>query len=341
MAKKQKKGITKLRLINWLLISFVLTASVFGVLYYLKLNPNDYAPVSKSSQPGFAFAVYGENKSKLAKPMDMAIKHNLVYVTDAEANKVLVYNTDGKFKFSFGKAGVNKGELNFPYGIDIDELQRVYVSDMKNHRIQIYDLNGKFMNYFTPIENKDNYLSLFPGYQKYNDDFVSPAGLTIKNNLLYVVDIMKSKVYVFGLNGEKKMIFGSFGEGKGQFRYPNGVAADDKGNVYVADTGNNRIQIFNQKGKYLRTVNSAEIDDGTKPFASPRGIFITDNNVMFVVNNVTNQVWACDLKGKLLYRFGEKGDQNSQFNYPVGICIDKNRLYVADSNNHGIKVFKY
>lgn len=329
----REEGISRTKLVNYLLISFIIIAIIFAIIFWLGYSPRDLyytvAPVtaSKDRPPKFLFAFYGEGEGKMEKPMDVAVFRDRVYVSDAEKNQILVFNLDGKFKFAFGRAGNGPGEFNFPYGLAVDKDGRLYVADMKNHRLQVFDRDGKFVGFF-------------PGEGKAKVLFSSPAALTIKNNLLYVTDVYLCKVFVFDLEGSKVLEFGERGSEKGQFKYPNGVEADSKGNIYVADSGNNRVQVFDREGKFRRQFDGT--GKGIKVgYASPRGMYLFDDEILLTMANMSSQLWATDLKGQVYYRFGTKGDQNEDFFYPNGITMDKNRLYIADSGNHGVKVYSY
>jgi len=77
-------------------------------------------------------------------------------------------------------------------------------------------------------------------------EFNGPAGLSIdKNDNIYVTDKNNNRIQVFSANGTFLTKFGSEGDGSGQFILPEGVGVDvNTGLVYVADTGNHRIQVF-------------------------------------------------------------------------------------------------
>ena len=333
LVMENSRAMSKARLINYVLFLFIIFSVFFGLLYYFAISPDkifySIVPVSasKTKAPTFDFAIYGEGENKIVTPMDLAVDGKRVFVSDADANKVWIYDSNGKYKHSFGKAGSGNGEFNFPYGIALDNRGRVFVADMKNHRVQLFDIQGQF-------------LSLFP-----NKDaktlFNYPGGVAVVNNLVYITDIYKNKVFVFDLDGKKVLEFGTYGSDAGQFKYPNGVTADSKGNIYVSDSGNNRVQVFGKDGRFQREITGATIQGVEEHYASPRGVAVLNDEFLFVVSNMSSQVWASDLKGRLYYRFGERGEENNQFSFPYGIEINQNKLFVADYQNHGIKVFKY
>jgi DNA-binding beta-propeller fold protein YncE len=118
------------------------------------------------------------------------------------------------------------------------------------------------------------------------------------------------------------------------FEEPNGVAVDRSGNVYVADTGNSRIQKFNASGGFL----SKRIGGGEGQF-SPFGIAVDSRGNYYVAGK------SCILKfnesGGLLAKWGSSGTDKGQFSQLFGVAVDsRGNVYVADTYNHRIQKFK-
>ena len=121
------------------------------------------------------------------------------------------------------------------------------------------------------------------------------------------------------------------------WKQPQQIAVDDEGNIYVADTGNSRIQKFTDKGEFLSIWETKGFENGK--LLSPVGIVIYENNV-YVVDDKQNTVQKFDSDGNFILKWGGSGNGNSEFNEPQGITIDSNGIvYVADSKNHRIQQF--
>jgi DNA-binding beta-propeller fold protein YncE len=107
------------------------------------------------------------------------------------------------------------------------------VSDLKNDRIQVVDKEGET-------------LSAFGGGGNGPGEFKSPAGIAFdKHDNVYITEMGNSRVQVFDKNGRFLTMWGRAGSGAGEFLNPHGVVVDHaSGYVYVADTGNHRIQVF-------------------------------------------------------------------------------------------------
>ncbi len=125
--------------------------------------------------------------------------------------------------------------------------------------------------------------------------------------------------------------FGSKGTGNGQFEHPADVAVDAKGNLWVTDYSNNRVEEFNEKGEYLTK---------TSGLGFPTGIAIDAKGNIWVANSGANNVKKFNEKGELLKTVGSAGEGNGQFWAPGGIAIDaKGNIWVADSENSRIQEF--
>jgi sugar lactone lactonase YvrE len=161
-------------------------------------------------------------------------------------------------------------------------------------------------------------------------------------------------------NGAVKLvaqdIVGSPGNGDGQLTDPRGVAVDAKGNVYVADTGNNRVEVFGPDGKFVRAFGSFGGGDGQ--FNEPRGIAADTQGNIYVADTWNARVVKFDANGKFLKPWGTGNDIGSGrratmtdrtaagnaaaplgFYGPRGIALDaQGNVYIADTGNKRIVV---
>ena len=119
------------------------------------------------------------------------------------------------------------------------------------------------------------------------------------------------------------------------------MAFDSKGDVYVTESNNARIQVFTAEGKFLRKFGNEGNGDGE--FNTPIiGICIDREDVVYVIDCGNNRVslFKCDgepVKPQFLKSFGSQGSGLGQFNGPHGIALDKDKnVYVADQFNNRI-----
>ncbi|MEE2601194.1 MAG: HYR domain-containing protein [Thermoproteota archaeon] len=132
--------------------------------------------------------------------------------------------------------------------------------------------------------------------------------------------------------------WGNFGViDDGEFLSPQQLASDNEGNIYVADSGNARIQKFTSDGQFLVSWGVKGSENGQ--FEYPVGI-TTYENFIYVVDKKLNNVQKFDSDGNFILKWGVVGKDPGQFSSPHGIEIDSNGIvYVADTKNYRIQQF--
>ncbi|MDP6314547.1 MAG: hypothetical protein QGF76_09755, partial [Arenicellales bacterium] len=123
-----------------------------------------------------------------------------------------------------------------------------------------------------------------------------------------------------GINFTFEKKWGSRGSGNGQFYHPYGIAFDGSGNVYVADTYNHRVQVFDSSGNFLRKWGSRGSANGQ--FRYPPGIAVDGSGNVYVADTYNHRVQVFDSSGNFLRKWGSYGSGNGQFRYPFGIAVD-------------------
>jgi sugar lactone lactonase YvrE len=133
--------------------------------------------------------------------------------------------------------------------------------------------------------------------------------------------------------------WGAQGSGDGQFSNPYGVAVDRFGNVYVADTYNNRIQKFSSTGEYLTKWGSYGSEDSQ--FSLPNGIAVDSLGNVYVADTGNNRVQKFSSLGVFLTKWGgSMGTGDGQFQNPCALAVDSSgNVYVADSGNCRVQKF--
>jgi len=142
--------------------------------------------------------------------------------------------------------------------------------------------------------------------------------------------------------------WGGAGSQPGTFRGPDGVAIDDRGDVYVADTGNNRVEKFDPLGHFLAALGRHG-GDGTPgksdgEFTAPRGVAVDGQGDLYVADTGNNRIEKFDPSGRFLARWGRAGGDGSagkgsgEFDDPRGLATDLGGdLYVADHGNNRVQ----
>ena len=139
------------------------------------------------------------------------------------------------------------------------------------------------------------------------------------------------------VDGAPVLQFGEKATEDGCFQSPASLAVNSKGEIVVADTNNNRIQVFDGAGKLLRKFGSK--GSGHGQFKEPSGITFDHKNHQIVVADTGNhRIQIFDGKGTFIRAFGSKGKDDGQFESPAGVAIDKEGNYFV-SSNHCVQVF--
>lgn len=251
---------------------------------------------------------------KMGQPWGIAFSDIGIWaVTDWFKHRVYLFNNQDELVLKFGSHGTASGQLNFPYGIAFDANNRIYVADGGNHRVQKFDATGKYLLQFgsrgsgegqlnspcsvTVLDDKvyvaDCYNHRISVFQKNSGEFChfigeghldAPYDISFNNtnDLLLVVDHDQHCVCTFTLEGEFVGKFGSKGKGMGQLKEPCSLTTDAYNCILVADTGNNRITVFDKDGKCIGSF----VGD----FNFPRGITLDQNGTIYVSDSANKRV---------------------------------------------------
>jgi streptogramin lyase len=132
--------------------------------------------------------------------------------------------------------------------------------------------------------------------------------------------------------------FGTKGSGDGQVQRPLGMAVDKEGNVWVADSANNRVEEFNAKGEYVFKFGTSGTGNGQ--LNAPSDVAITSGGDLWVVDAGNDRVQKFNTEGKYLTQFGSSGTSNGQFAAPSGVAIAPNgHIWVTDFSFYRISEF--
>jgi DNA-binding beta-propeller fold protein YncE len=135
--------------------------------------------------------------------------------------------------------------------------------------------------------------------------------------------------------------FGSSGSGNGQFQFPQAMAINrSTGRIYVSDTNNDRVQIFDSAGNYLGKWGSS--GSGNGQFSGPSGIAINQaTGDVYVADYGNNRIQRFDANGVYLSKWGTMGSGNGQFQSPNGLAIDPatGNVYVGEFSGDRVQYF--
>jgi len=207
-----------------------------------------------------------------------------LYVTDPLNGRVQVFAPDGTVLAIWGEPGEEEGQFASPQGIAVDAAGRVYVTDTGKRQLQVFTRDGRFLVAWTPPAD------LVGPFWDLADVVVDAAGI------VSVTDYANDQVYRFdpaetALLAPARPIahrFGETGTHLGQLTDPRGVAIDAQGNLYIAESGGHRIQVFAPDGTPLGTVGSVGLGPGQ--FIAPTDLTVSPDGLLYVADEGTSRV---------------------------------------------------
>ncbi|NTU61029.1 MAG: hypothetical protein HGA95_01675, partial [Caldiserica bacterium] len=254
--------------------------------------------------------------TSVIKPVSLAVdKQNRFFVLDGQSCQVKVFEGGGSFLFSMGRKGSQEGELDNPTDIALDSSGNTYVVDSGNNRITVFDKNGNFSKVFGEKE------------------LLHPWGIAVNGSMLYISDTGNHRIVTFSMQGVKSDTIGQRGILPNQFNYPTGIQIDGKGQLWVADSGNNRI-VRIKKGLENLVVgwDSQAIE--------PTGL-VENEGLIYVADRASSlvNVYAVNT-GAFVNSIGLSGTSATGLQNPVDCdFLPRGDLVVSDSGNCRIQVY--
>ena len=266
---------------------------------------------------------------QLVGPYGIAIdSKGLVYVADQRVGAVFIFNTETR-DTQMIRNGI-EAHFGWINGLAIDDDDRLFVSDGKMHRVMIFNAKHEVDGQIT-------------------EGLVDPVGIALdtNNRFLYVVDTQQDQVIVYDADSLKLLRrIGTGGKNHfltspGDFGAPQGVAVDKDGNVYITDTLNDRVEIFDADGVFISTFGKA--GDGAGYFARPKGIAVDSDGHIWVADAMQDRLQVFNKEGQLLTYIGMgHGELPGQFKALTGVAIDKqNRVFTTEQLPGRMQVFRY
>ncbi len=272
----------------------------------------------------------------LTAPRGLAIDPTgQLLVSDTDGNRIEEF-APGSYTYArqWTLAGGHSSSFYYPEGIGIDPSGSVYVADEGNERL-------------VRLWGEGTYLTEIGGPAELGGAQLAGAGsvaVSPESGETYVADTGHNRVLVYGPEGSLRARLGAgegdgaAGSGPGAFDHPDAVAVGAAGNVYVADTANDRIVELSPAGNVLNEWGSKGAGNGH--FHTPTGIAVDAAGNVYVLDSENDRVQVFDASGRFLAKWGERGIGPGEFSQPTAIAVDCNGdVYVADTNNNRVERF--
>ncbi|WP_164913772.1 PKD domain-containing protein, partial [Methanoculleus taiwanensis] len=281
---------------------------------------------------------YGTGNGMFRSPEGIQVDGTgTVYVADSMNNRIQTFSSTGTFITAWGSRGADDGNFDGPHSIAIDSTGSIYVTDFYNNRVQKFSSDSAF-------------ITAWGGEPPGDGEFYHPNGMAGDGDgAVLVADTNNHRIQKFDRNGTVITTFGERGsptapgeipvdEADGKFFMPEGVAIDGDGFIYVADTGNHRIQKFDTNGTFIRKWGSYGTSDGA--FDNPESIAADADGFIYVADTGNNRIQKFDRNGTFITKWGSAGISDGRFGEPRGIAVDPaGYVYVADCNNIRVQKF--
>jgi DNA-binding beta-propeller fold protein YncE len=252
----------------------------------------------------------GTEKGEFDSPTGIAVDPNgNILVADTGNGRIEKFSLTGAFLSAIGTKGSGHGQFEQPNGIAVDRAGNIYVADAGNHRVQKLAPDG----------------ALIAEWKGPDLGFYGPRRIAVgPDDSIYVVDQGHARIVKFSPDGQVLRVWGTKGNGDGQFDDPTSVAVDPATNkVYVADPINKRIQVFDSNGKFL---NKWSVPEWGQPVGFEDLSIDSARNRLYASSTHKNFVSVFDLNGKTLVNLTPQPP--GKLEGPSALALFGTKLYV-------------
>ncbi len=244
-----------------------------------------------------SFGSFGSSSSQLLEPEGGLATDSAgnVWVSDTYNDRLEEFNSKGEYVRAVGSDGSGVGQFSWTFGVTVDSKGYVWVTDAGNNRVEEFSGEGVFVRMF---------------------------GWGVSNGE------SKLQVCTSGCRA------GLQGSGNGEFYIPEGIAVDSKGDVFVADRGNKRVQEFDSELGWVRNLKQVEEHEG------PFYLSIDGSGNLWVAYSWDNRIGEFNSEGKLVRTWGVSGSEPGQLSLPYGVDVGpEGNVWIPEYGNSRVQVF--
>ena len=236
-----------------------------------------------------------------------------------EGGRIAEFSATGTLITKFGSTGSTEGKIGIAsFGLAISG-GNLYVAEYGNQRVQEFSTAGAYLGTFDPAGS---------GTGKSNQPWGIATDPTSGN--LYVTEVGNDRVQEFSPAGAFVTTFGSQGSGSGQLSAPKGVAVGPTGQVFIADSGNLRVEQWAPGAPPTYTTAIASYENPEARFAEPNAVAIDPSGDIFVADSGHDRIVELNSSRQFVRQFGEAGTGQGQFNGIGGIATQLLRRRLCD-----------
>lgn len=242
-----------------------------------------------------------------------------IFVFNRSRHALIEFDGSGKYIRSLAE-----GLFSNPHGLRIDREDNIWTTDNVLHIVVKMDPDGRVLMVLG-INGRSQEWHDFGHLRCFNEPNDVAFGARGEIYVTQGHGKGESRVLKFDAEGDFLKTWGGEGSGPGEFNVPHSIVIDDAGLLYIADRSNQRIQVFDGEGKYLRE---------TKHPGTPCGLCLSSDQHIFMAHGHTGLIMKLDRQGKVLGASGGPGKAPHRYGEAHFIARDKrDDIYVADTLN--------
>jgi len=250
--------------------------------------------------------VTGEDENKpITKPYGIAVQNDKIYICDTMLPGLEIIDLQiNTFDYFVPE---DAGVLKKPINCALDELGRLYVADTERKQILIFDAAGRFISVIG------------------DGQLLKPTDVAIHDKKIWVCDLQNHQIHVYTIESQSPMF--SFPEQNTNMpRYlfsPTNLCIEGN-KVYVTDTGDSKVKVFDLQGNFLSSIGSFGKSSGQ--FVRPKGVAVDRTGNVFVVDAAFENIQVFDEAGNLLTYFGGSYKSQGDMYLPANVIISYDRI---------------
>ncbi len=275
-----------------------------------------FAATAAWAQPVLKSSLVAEFSSGLSEPHDAAFSPDgkLLFLTDMRNSRMVVLEA-----LTLKQVGVfGEKELSNPHDAEFDKAGRLLVADTGNNRIAIYEVKGAEARFTGELKGLSG-----------------PEGVTVAPDGRVIVTNTRSANLSVFRDGKLERTVGGYGAKDGEFSNPHDVEAAPDGSIWVVDSGNDRVQVFDASFKHRASLGPALKLNSPKYLAFDAGR-------VWVADEYNHRVLQLDGKGQLVgvLGTGKRGRSATEFYKPEAVLARAPHVWVIDTYNSRVVLLR-
>ncbi len=232
---------------------------------------------------------------------------------------LMEFDSDGKYVRSLAD-----GVFTHPHGLRVDAEDNIWATDGAAHIVVKMDPDGRVLMVLG-VKGRAQDWHEFGHLRCFNEPNDIAFGAAGEIFVTQGHGKGESRVLKFDAEGNFLTTWGGEGAGPGEFNVPHSIVIDDAGLLHIADRSNQRIQVFDGEGKYIRE---------TRHPGTPCGLCMSTDQHIFMAHGHTGRIMKLDLQGTVLGATGGQGKAPNRYGEAHFLALDrKDGIYVADTLN--------